>query len=387
MSEVSQESANNDEAVSHLLFRPTDAFQSIPPAYHWEFTRRHPYYLLYWKLAREYRSEPSADEADRNLQHVASLMLTAVNVAPSVLPPDPRDEISELGYGSIAGGWESGAVAPATLRTLAHMLLLALPKVQRSQLGRLLNESAEFESADKERMPEIHEGLDRLPGEEWNSFPVAPIVSINLQSSQRAISDAIETLVSRWKVERNITEIRRRDDKLAEYLEVWDLREGWLAGAYDGTRDRKIREIAAQLQVPQTTVMNRYRSAFQKLTGYEYTPERYIQLFGVLKFSKPESFSQIARYRPWRGRNLRAVPEVDLLPDREQFNSREVLANAAATDCGNIMVDLRLDVTTLIERGLTDNQIRDELFPEHGTDNLALLELIGALRARQEDSL
>jgi hypothetical protein len=69
-----------------------------------------------------------------------------INLALNVVPPDPHDEFATLGTSNIGGGWEGGAVAPAMFRTMAHMLPVALPKAERAQLGRLLNESAEYDS-------------------------------------------------------------------------------------------------------------------------------------------------------------------------------------------------------------------------------------------------
>ncbi len=388
MNDEAMDPADDAHSISHLLFRSVDAFLELPVEYRWEFTRRHPYYLLCWRAARAFRESPSNDEAERFCQQAASLVLNAINVAPNVPPPDPRDEIAALGYGSIAGGWVGGAVAPAMLRTLAHMLLLALPKSQRSQLGRLLNESAEFEVTDRERMSAIHERLSKLPGEAWNSFPEAPIVSINLQSPQRAVTEAIETLVRQWKDERGIAETRRRDDKLKEYLEVWDLREGWHGGEYHGDRELKLQEIAAQLQVGSiNTIVNRYRSAFRHLTGHEYRPELWIRLFGGLKLATADQLSRLAMRRPWRSRNLRPVAESVLLPGRREPDDQQFLAGVGITGSDLSVIELQLDIQSLLERGYSDEQICSELFSDGGQSIEDVHALVAALRSRRDESL
>ena len=76
------------------------------------------------------------------------------------------------------------------LRTLADMLLAALPASERSQFGRLLNESAEFDSHDTEHMTSINQRLFKLTDPAWDSYPDVPVVSINLQMPQRAIAEA-----------------------------------------------------------------------------------------------------------------------------------------------------------------------------------------------------
>lgn len=387
MNEEAAEPAEDAHTISHLLFRSSEVFLELPVEYRWEFTRRHPYYLLCWRAARAFRESPSPDEAERFCQQAASIVLNAINVAPNAPLPDPHDEITSLGYGSIAGGWVGGAVAPAMLRTLAHMLLLALPKTQRSQLGRLLNESAEFEATDRERISAIHERLSQLSGEAWNSFPEAPIVSINLQSPQRAITEAIETLVRQWKDERGIAETRRRDDKLKEYLEVWDMREGWYGGEYHRHREMKLREIAALLQDPINTIANRYRSAFRHLTGHEYRPELWIRLFGGIKLTASDQLSRLGSRRPWRSRNLRPVAESVLLPGRREPDNPQFLAGVGITDSDLSVLELQLDIQTLVARGYSDEQIQSELFSDSGQSTEDLQELVAALRSRYDESL
>jgi hypothetical protein len=265
------------------------------------------------------------------------------------------------------------------------MLLIALPKAERAQLGRLLNESAEYDSGDTREMLSIHERLGALAGDVWKSYPDAPIISINLQASQRAINEAVETLVRRWKLERGITETRRRDDKLEEYPAVWDLREGWSGGRYEGTQEKQFHEIAAQLRPAMPTVVNRYRTAFQYLTGHDYRPELWIRLFGPIKLareSNPDGDSRLACYRPWRTRNLRPVAEGVLLPGRSEADSPQFLAGAgiAASDIG--LVELQLDVQTLIERGDSDEQIRQELDHYGDLPEGLLADVITELRDR-----
>jgi len=386
MSEPTSAGANGETPVSHLLFRPMAVVNQLPVEYRWEFTRRHPLYLQFWLAARQFREQPSTDQATRFLQEAASLILNCVNVASSVLPPNPQDDFASLGMDAAGSGWEGGAVAPAMIQSLAHMLLLVLPKEERAQLGRLLNESAEYDSSDRVQIAAFHQRLAALPGEVWKSFPVAPIISINLQAPQRAITDAVETLVRRWKQDRGITETRRRDDKLEEYLAVWDLREGWADGAYDGTREKQFHEIAEQLHVPLPTVVSRYRAAFKILTGHDYQPELWIRLFGPIKLSRlndPNGNSRLARYRPWRTRNLRPVAESVLLPGRREADDPRFLEGAGITASDLGLVELQLDVQALIERGDSDDRIQQELDPDNELPENLLADLIGDLRSRQ----
>jgi hypothetical protein len=386
MSEPTALEAGGKSPVCHLLFRPIEVVQQLSAEYRWEFTRRHPYYLSFWQAARDFHERPSTDDATRLLQQAASLILAGINVAPNTPPPDPREEFTKLGMASVGSGWQNGAVAPAMIRTFAHMLLVVLPKEERSQLGRLLNESAEYDSNDKSQMYAIHQRLANLSGEVWDSFPDAPIVSINLQASQRSITEALETLVRRWKQERGIPEMRRRDDKLDEYLTVWDLREGWAGGAYDGSREKTFKEITAELKVPLQTVVTRYQSAFKILTGHDYRPELWIRLFGPIKLSRlndPDGTCRLSRYRPWRSRNLRPVAESVLLPGRREGDDPKFLACAGITPSDVGLIELQIDVQTLIERGDADNQIQQNLDPDRELREGFLADLIAELRSRQ----
>lgn len=372
--------------MSYLLIRPREVVKQLPVEFRWEFTRRHPYYLQFWQPAREFHEQPSTDETTRALQEAASLILAAVNVAQNVSPPDPRNEFAILGADVIGSVWEGSAVAPAMIQTLALMLLLVLPKDERAQLGLLLTESAACDSSDSAQMNSFYRRLTSLPGDVWKSFPDTPIVSINLLAPQRAITEAVETLVRRWKQEQGITETRRRDDKLDEYLAVWDLREGWANGAYDGTREKQFHEIAERLRVPLPTIQSRYQAAFKILTGHDYQPELWIRLFGPIKLSRlndPVGNSRLALYRPWRTKNRRPVSESVLLPGRRDGDAPRFLERAGITPSDIGLVELQLDVQDLIRRGQTDDQIRQALNPDRELPQDVLADVIADLRSRQ----
>ncbi len=210
-----------------------------------------------------------------------------------------------------------------------------------------------------------------------------------MQAPQRAIVEAVETLVRQWKAERSIPETRRRDDKLDEYLVVWDMREGWGDGAYDGSREKRLDEIARELKVPLSTVANRYRSAFECLTGHGYQPELWIRLFGPLKLSQLFATSQarLTQQRPWRSRNLRPVAESVLLPGRRDADSVGFLESAgiSTTDIG--LIELQIDIQTLIERGDSDAQIVDQLGSDGDVEPSELRAAIAVFRGRRAETL
>lgn len=374
----------NTVSRSWLLFRPGEVTMSLPVEFRWEFTRRHPYYIQLWQVAQRYHEQPSSDPQQRETEHAAVLVLSGIGVAQSMSPPDPKLGPEALGARDLGGGWVNGAVGPAMFRTLAYMLL-ALPAAQRSQLGRLLHESAEFDSQDARQMSDIHTRIADLKEPVWDSFPNVPVISIKLEMPQRAISEAVEQLVKKWKEERGILETRRRDDKLDLYLAVWDLREGWACGEYDAAREKTFRTIARELGIPIDTVISRYRSAFRYLSGHDYTPELWIRLMGPLKLSRHfgNATEGLILRRPWRSPNPRPVTESVLLPGRKDFESPGFLAAASVTDSNIALVDLALDVETLIARGLSNAEIFQSLDLEPPSEQVR--DLVDEIRGRHEN--
>ncbi len=164
MSTADSSATDAPSHVSHLLFRSIDSVNRLSVEHRWEFTRRHPYYQTFWRQANAYRESPSSDPIERRLQEASSLILTTINVAQSVSPPDPATSAAAIGATGLGQSWQGGAVFPAILRSLAMFLLGALPKAERAQLGRLLTESSEFDSTDIDHMYPLQLRLMNLPG-------------------------------------------------------------------------------------------------------------------------------------------------------------------------------------------------------------------------------
>ena len=377
--------SENLSSSSWFLLRPTEVTKLLPVDYRWEFTRRHPYYLRYWEAAAQHHQSPSTDPQQLQFEELATLVLGSLGISETMAPPHPRSDADEIGISGLENAWAKGAVAPATLRTLAAMLLVALPPSARMQFGRLLAESAEYDSEDSAKM---HGTISRLKGWKepcWNDFPGAPIISINLQSPQRAIVEAVEHLTANWKKELGISQTRRRDDKLESYLNVWDRREGWHDGQYDGGRECKIHGISAELQIPVGTVINHYRSAFYYLSGHNFTRELWIQLMGPTKFAHATSGRGslgLTLRRPLKSPRPRPVSESVLLPGRKDPDEEDFLAQARIAPSEITLKELSLDIDSLLERGFTDEQILDEL---EVSGDAEAQQLVADLRDRRAD--
>ncbi|HEV3342105.1 MAG TPA: hypothetical protein VG125_17190 [Pirellulales bacterium] len=312
---------------------------------------------------------------------MAVLILAGIGIARSVAPIDPKLSVDAFEGPALGAAWAGGAVAPATFRTLGGMLLAALPATQRAQLGRLLTESSEYDSRDSRQMAGIYERFANFKDVVWDGFPDAPVLSINLQMPQRAITEAVEQLVREWKEKHGIPERRRRDDSLDDYLAVWDLREGWFDGEYSGSREKTFHAISHELGIPVPTATSRYRSAFRLIAGHEYAPDLWIRLMGPFKLLNAIDASDgLLRRRPWRSPNLRPVTESVLLPGRTETESADFLAAAAVTESEIDLVDVSLDIQTLLHRGRTDEEILCELELRE-----SCRDLIAELRRRHEE--
>jgi hypothetical protein len=364
--------------------RPSILLMDLPVNLRWEVTRRHPYYLRFWHLAHQHHQQPATDPQQRALEESAVLVLRAIGVSDD--PPPPAASAESLGAGSLSSGWESGAVAPVTFRGLAGMLLADLPPEARLELGHFLTASAApAEDPSSQRYQFLSE-LHRLRHAAFDASPNRPVVGINVNAPQRVVVQAVEELVRRWKEESGVPERRRRDDKLQDYLAVWDLREGWVSDHYDSLREQTLRQIAQQLKAPTSTVANRYRSAFRMIIGCEYAPERWARVLGFLKVAEwlgPEELPRRTLRRPWRDRQRRAVPESVLQAPGAGREAAGLLNTLAVSDAEIAYVDLVLDIQELQAKGRSNAEI------------VAVLELtspdaeqmLDYLRQRQQDRL
>jgi hypothetical protein len=369
---------------SWMVPRPPAILNELPVAFRWEVTRRHPYYLRFWQLAQRHHESPSTDPVQRGLEQSAALILQTIGVTGS--PPAPGAGPDELDMGSLSQAWESGAVAPLTFRGLVGMLLADLPPELLVQVGGLLAECGAGAEHDTARKHQFLTRLYDLKHAALDAFPRRPVVGVNIDAPQRVITKAVEQLVRECKEKQGIQETRRRDDKLDEYLSVWDLREGWGTDHYDGAQEQTLREVARRLQLPLSTVANRYRSAFRLITGHDYSPELWARVLGclkVLEWLDPEELPRRTLRRPWRSRQRQPVAESVVQPPDHGREMPRLLNTAGVSDGELGFVDLVLDIQDLIRQGRSNAEIiaAVELFSP------AANEVIDYFRERAQDLL
>jgi hypothetical protein len=286
---------------------------------------------------------------------------------------------------------ENPAVA---FRGLVGLMIHQLPLESRRAIGDLLMRSVSDEGGETPHGYYLLSELMRLQDPSLDKMPDASIVSINLRAPLRTIVNAIEVKVREWKAERGILETRRRDDKVPQFLQVWDLREGWGNDHYEGRQEKTFREISRELGITVSTAANRYRSAFRYLTGYDYRPGLWARLFAALKVSElvnRDSRPRLAARRPWRSPGKREVPETVITGDRRGGALGEADAQHGGTFLDNMATvremiasaDLVMDVQTLLAKGYNDARIASEL--EENPDKIA--DLVQSLRRRHEDKI
>ena len=346
-----------------IVSRPLFQLRSLPIQMRWEVTRRNPYYYAWWKLARaEHRGDPIASPEDVCLRQAAIPILGMVGVSGE--PPDPTKSFDQLGENELNHGWLSGAVHPVSHRGLAAILMVALPKDTLRQLGMMFLAAACADPDDGpskkiEAMGTLtkasHPGLDDYPDE--------PFVSINPAASERQINQAIDILLKEWKEERELGQRRDRSDKHEEYLEVWDLREGWRGGVYDREAEHPFDEIAKQVGRSVSTVSMQYGRAFELIVGQPFSRELWAATYGPIKLADLGDgiLTPFRVRRPLTSPSPRPVPESVLAPQGDDDAGQSVTKRAPAGNDDTGMQQLIADIETLIDRGRTDEEIQAEL--------------------------
>ena len=308
-----------------------------------------------------YHGRPIVEPLDEMLRKLALLHLRAIGV--SGTPPDPATEFDQLDDTKLNAAWLSGAVHPISLRGMAELLMAALPKQTLTELGVLFVEAGE---TDRDHRPALLNAMLRLQSLQsagLDQFPNEPFVSINPAASERLVTEAVGDLLKEWKGQRGLKEKRDRSDKYSEYIEVWDLREGWNAGHYDWKRERRFESIAQQTKRPIQTVHNQYQRAFELIVGHPYSASLWWKLFGLLKLGgqQDELINSTSSRRPIKDRAVRDVPESRLL--RKELESTEigVVSGASQNWVDDQVRELQNDILTLIAEGRTDEAIVNEL--------------------------
>ncbi len=365
-----------------IVPRPTEIVQMQPPHLRWEITRRHPYYLMFWNAARAVGD--NASEATRGLSTAAQLILQQINVSDE--PPPPSRGFDELDENDLPSYWSAGAITPVQIRNLVTILVgRLLSNETKRAIVDLLNRSLDIEAGTQQEYDLLYE-VTKGDFPEFDKYLPNLMVILNPQAPQRAVSKAVEDLVREFKTERGIPEQRRRDDKLDEYLKVWDLREGWTNGEYDCSRELKLKEVAGQLGISVKTAAGRYRSAFQQIIGHEYSAGLWSKVIGIPKLLGllGVGLPRLTVRRPSRTRRPREVPETVLSNPNAERNEQRFLQTAGVANSDLDQIDFLMDIETLISAGRSDDEIIEEMELPPSTESSVLIRY---LRDRVQEAI
>ena len=261
-----------------------------------------------------------------------------------------------------------------------------LPGETKATIAGLLTASASLADDDWDARLELAERLNRARDAGLDDVPGQQILGINGNAPLRAIQEAVQQVVSGLKERADLPERRRRHDSLPQYLQVWDLREGWVGGGYDIEQERSFPAIATQLSLPYQTVVSQYRAAFRLISGHPYSSENWIRLFIVVKLTGQHGIVALRRRPPTVGPRgegaVILVPESALSsPERSRngFLSGEAEPEPAEYD----QVETLIDIEHLILERFNDDAIISRL---ELADTDDVRELIQSHRRRVEDS-
>jgi hypothetical protein len=247
----------------NLLFPESDATMALDVLQRWELTRRHPYYLKCWALARRFYEHVAGEgpkPADWPLMQASVELLWGLNVpGPYYQDPAWQPESEELRERLK----RQGAAARATLRGLARRLVM-LPEPVRKAIGRIFLQDNVAEG-------ELVIALDLLSHYSLDT-PIGELVQFTLAAPEKAILGEMARIVRGGKQAQGRKQVRRRPEEITEYLKVWDLREGWMGSGYDGGQERRLLAVAMECQIPLPTAQDRYKRAFWYILGRPYTP-------------------------------------------------------------------------------------------------------------------
>jgi len=374
------DNSHRPESILQILVRPSGQLDQFSPEDRWEVTRRHPYYQLLWETAG---ADPADDGAQQLMQKCARIILQSIGVA-SVYPR-PSTPWAELNGDDIASAWGSGAISRVTVRSVVAMLAGgAITSEAKRLIADILLRSTELDPNNSAQSYRFVEEITQEHPQHLNLMLPELIIRLNPELPQRAVTRAVEDFLRQHKTERQIPEHRRRDDKLADYLRVWDLREGWTGAEYDNRKELSLKEVAQLLKLSTSTVMNRYRSAFRSIFGHEYSSGRWLQAMGVLKLSKfgGGEQSRVAARRPMNDSHRRDVPESVISPG-SHVDQPGMLQVAGVRSSDIETVELADDIRTLIDAGREN----DEIISELGLQSELASDLIEALRHRGTEGL
>src|SRR5262249_4641497 len=154
-----------------------------------------------------------------------------------------------------------------TVRSLLLGHLIQLPQDLRQALAQiLLDQDLDRDGLDLGQDDRAKYWRRKRAAEQLNhprlDEVLEGLVSVNPDAPWRGIQEDLGLLLKDRR--QHVGEKRRLDSStLDAYLAVWDLREGWSEGRYDGAKELRLQDIAVTRQVALPTVQSQYRTCFK----------------------------------------------------------------------------------------------------------------------------
>ncbi|MEK6259513.1 MAG: hypothetical protein AABP62_12925 [Planctomycetota bacterium] len=365
--------ADHDEvgdAAVEIWARPHGQLLELPPKIRWEVTRRHPYYVVFWReAARFYRNESGADATVQQLDRIASIILSAIGV--TSCPPDPKTQFEQLDSDPKSPTMAMGSVQPVTLFTLVAALVRTLPDPDLKSLADLFAAASE-PSPHGDELPEDRENRRALTLQSFSQIasPVfasvfeQPFWYVHVEASQRTIQKDMGQLVKAWKAKLDLPTRRLRKENFEEYLEIWDAREGWRDGGYDDRKPEQFQQIAERQKNGVSTVFAQYRQAFELVTGYPFDYELWWRLMAPIHMSQLLS-SHVACLtagvrRRFQANSRRPVPESVLMSNPYgEDHRRDFIGKSGDGSPTTFDSSFMLDLWEAIQHGRSNQEIGD----------------------------
>jgi hypothetical protein len=319
-------------AMPIVKYRQTAAIDNLPPRFKWEVLRRHPHYIRDWRIANLDVQVPAGDPCRRDPEwpHVEAAvarmhMLTGFQMRQY---PDP----AKAGPGLPEGGAFAHTLS---ILELLQLVIWNLPPDAQREVGRILvgeglpepSSVARYVNAAGRDLSQENlkiQALTRLQ-ETGLGMSLVGYLAVNLNAPLRGIVKEVSSIIKDEKKRRGIEEKRPRPDKIAEYLDVWDRREGWCGGKYDGRQEKPLRVVAAVVGRSPNTVNAQYKSAFSLIFGTEYTPLDW--LCRMARHKWPYS-----KYKGWRTEKNPAEPTITpteaVFDDHQAVEIRDLIDKA-----------------------------------------------------------
>ena len=129
-----------------IVGRPQGVLNELSPEHGWEVSRRHPYYIMFWKMA----SLTETDEKSQYLRTAAQIILRVIGIAND--PPPPSQTAEQVGFHNLPGAYKSGAIAPVQIGNLLRILMMNLAPETKRGFADFLRQSAAVDRLNSERM-------------------------------------------------------------------------------------------------------------------------------------------------------------------------------------------------------------------------------------------